>query len=104
VDAAPAILSEIMKDKGWFMGQYMQSLSSDGIDGGFGVGPLACIPLVLTELGVRDGAKGTFGAGTPTCIPNRYYLVCLADVQECHTILKICACFRVQNKNGQMFP
>jgi hypothetical protein len=72
MDAAPAILSEILKDEGWFMSQYMRRLSPNGTEGAFRVGSLACIPSVLAKLGVRDGAERAFGAGPPACIPSTH--------------------------------
>jgi hypothetical protein len=43
MDVAPAILSEIMKDKGWFMGQSIESLLLDSVEVAFGLDPLgAC--------------------------------------------------------------
>jgi hypothetical protein len=54
-------LSEIIRDEGWFMSQYMQSLTCPMVLSG---------PSVLAELNMRDGADGAFDAGPPACIPN----------------------------------
>jgi hypothetical protein len=71
VNVVPVVLSEIIRDEGWFMSQYMRRLTcSLTLREAFGVGPLTCIPSVLVELDMHIGAKGTFGAGPPTCIPN----------------------------------
>jgi hypothetical protein len=70
VNVVLVILSEIIRDKGWFMSQYLQSLTcSLALRGTFITGPPAWIPSVLAELDMRDGAEGAFGAGPPACIP-----------------------------------
>jgi hypothetical protein len=71
VDAIPVILSEIVRDEGWFMSQYMRSLTCPmALRGTFGAGTPACIPTVVVELNMHDGAEGAFGAWPPACIPN----------------------------------
>jgi hypothetical protein len=70
VDAIPVILSEIVRDEGWFMSQYMRSLTCPmALRGTFGAGPPACIPTVVVELNMHDGAEGPSAHGLQPASP-----------------------------------